>query len=590
MKKLQHFRDSFRVGIMFLILAGFIFPPLVLAETIDQNYQDVSNEYRAALAIPQKEQKSEALRQCIQHLQQFLEVDFGEKYADRTYYLIARCYHQLHDINHSPADLKSAIEKYRSVISRYPQSALADDAQYLTGILYESKDPAQAYIEFKKIELFYPQSDMRAKAAQKLNVLNQKLGCAGSESKKEAKDNNKASRAKENAVSAKPAGSVPSASPSCPKINRLTKIKHWSGPDYTRVALYIDNPVEFKETAIPPDPKKRESGKIYVDLENCIVNPKIKTKIPIMDSFLQDVRAQQNNSRQTRVVLNTEAIDSYRIFSMSDPFRVIVDVRGKVSENDRPAPPQVTPPTNPSVPSLAKQLALEVRRIVLDPGHGGKDKGATSPNGIHEKDITLAIAKSLKHVLEKNTDCEVILTRTRDVYLSLEERTAIANAKKADLFVSIHTNAHEDRNLYGTETYFLNLSKDAESARVAAFENATSTKKVSDLETILHDLMLNTKLNESAQLARQVQKHVVDKLKANYESIRDLGTKQAPFYVLLGAEMPSILIETAFITNEREENRLRDKRFQENLAIAISSGIQSYIQQIKGFAKAGDPS
>ncbi|NLI82921.1 MAG: N-acetylmuramoyl-L-alanine amidase, partial [Deltaproteobacteria bacterium] len=197
-------------------------------------------------------------------------------------------------------------------------------------------------------------------------------------------------------------------------------------------------------------------------------------------------------------------------------------------------------------------------------------------------------AKILKRVLEEKTGCEVSLTRTRDTFLSLEERTAIANARKADLFISIHTNAHEDKTLRGIETYFLNLAKDKESARVAAFENATSAKKISDLEKILHDLMLNTKVNESRQLAKEVHKSIVKGLKADYSDIKDLGTKQAPFYVLLGAEMPSILIESSFITNELEAGRLKDRAYQESIAKAICGGVESYIQQMRTFAQVGD--
>jgi N-acetylmuramoyl-L-alanine amidase len=242
------------------------------------------------------------------------------------------------------------------------------------------------------------------------------------------------------------------------------------------------------------------------------------------------------------------------------------------------------------MPSLARQLALGVRCIVLDPGHGGKDKGAVGPDNVYEKDITLALAKRLKGALEAGTGCGVILTRTRDTYVSLEQRTAVANANKADLFISLHTNAHTDKSLHGIETYHLNLSSDKESARVAAMENATSTKKISDLESILHNLMLNTKISESSSFASEVQAHMVRKLSSNYDGVRDLGTKQAPFYVLVGAEMPSILIETAFISNKHEERLLSDQSFQNNLCSAISLGVESFIRQMKGYARAGDRS
>ena len=240
------------------------------------------------------------------------------------------------------------------------------------------------------------------------------------------------------------------------------------------------------------------------------------------------------------------------------------------------------------LPSLAKQLALGVKRIVIDPGHGGKDCGAISCHHLAEKEITLAVAKALKVELEARLGCKVILTRTRDQFLSLEERTRIANTAKADLFISIHTNAHVDRTLAGIETFSLNFAKDQESARVAALENAPSRRSMSDLKALLEKLVLTTKIKESAALAGQVQRNIVAKLRAKGDKVRDLGVKQAPFHVLLGAEMPSVLIETGFITNQVEENRLKTRQFQQNLVKGITAGVESYLMETKKVAKAGD--
>jgi N-acetylmuramoyl-L-alanine amidase len=174
---------------------------------------------------------------------------------------------------------------------------------------------------------------------------------------------------------------------------------------------------------------------------------------------------------------------------------------------------------------------------------------------------------------------EVYLTRNSDKFLTLEERTAIANTKNADLFISIHTNSHKNRRAHGIETYFLNLATDDEAIRVAAIENATSTKNISDLQTILSDLMQNAKINESSRLAGYVQSSMVRHLKKKrYTRIKDKGVKQAPFYVLLGAQMPAILVETSFISNPRECKRLVTPRYQERLCEAIINGIRSYIK------------
>jgi N-acetylmuramoyl-L-alanine amidase len=222
-----------------------------------------------------------------------------------------------------------------------------------------------------------------------------------------------------------------------------------------------------------------------------------------------------------------------------------------------------------------------VKRVVIDPGHGGKDPGAVGPDRTYEKDVVLGIAKKLKKKLEAELKLEAILTRDSDVFLPLEERTALANTKRADLFISIHTNAHRDRRVHGISTYILNVATDAEAARLAALENATSTKQISDLEKILNDLMLNSKINESTRLAHVVQQGLVRTLERRYDRVKDLGVRQAPFYVLIGAQMPSVMIESSFISNPREAERLAEQTYQDALAEGIADGIRAYIREIE---------
>ena len=235
----------------------------------------------------------------------------------------------------------------------------------------------------------------------------------------------------------------------------------------------------------------------------------IKKSIPINDDLLSDARAGQYTNDLVRVVVDIKSFKTYKIFSLKDPFRIVIDVWG--AAGNPPAAsrqPRVTVKKNGKLPTsaLAKQLALGVRRIVIDPGHGGRDYGAPGYlKGVHEKHVALQIARKLAETVRKELKCEVFLTRNKDRYLTLEERTAIANTKNADLFISIHTNSHKDRRAYGIETYFLNLATDDEAIRVAAMENATSTKNISDLQTILQDLMQNAKINESSRLASNVQ-------------------------------------------------------------------------------------
>jgi N-acetylmuramoyl-L-alanine amidase len=231
--------------------------------------------------------------------------------------------------------------------------------------------------------------------------------------------------------------------------------------------------------------------------------------------------------------------------------------------------------------SMARQLGLTVKKIVVDPGHGGKDPGCLLDTGVCEKTIVLSLAQILAKKMEERLGVEVALTRNRDFFLPLEKRTAFANMQKADLFLSLHINAHKQADVYGLETYFLNMATDERAVMVAARENATSEKNISDLQKILNDLMLNTKISESSKLAHEVQKGMVGFARKKYEDVKDLGVKQAPFYVLIGAEMPAILVETGFLTSPVERKRLQNRKYLESIADGIVSGIEVYIKSLE---------
>jgi N-acetylmuramoyl-L-alanine amidase len=363
----------------------------------------------------------------------------------------------------------------------------------------------------------------------------------------------------------------------------VSNLRFWSNPNYTRVVIDADREAAYYHHLLKKDPSLNKPQRLYVDLSKSRLGEHIRKSIPIHDDLLIDARAGQYKPDSVRVVVDIKSFKTYKIFSLKDPFRIVIDVWGTKTKLATRAPrPSETVKKGGKIPpgSLAKQLALGVRRVVIDPGHGGKDYGAPGYlKGVHEKQISLQIARKLAKKIKSELGLEVILTRNRDRFLTLEERTAFANTKSADLFISIHTNASRDRRAYGIETYFLNLATDEEAIRVAAMENATSTKNISDLQKILYDLMQNAKINESSRLAAYVQSSTIRHLKnKRYSRIKSKGVKQAPFYVLLGAQMPSILIETSFISNARECKRLVSPKFQERLAEGIVEGIRSYIK------------
>lgn len=215
---------------------------------------------------------------------------------------------------------------------------------------------------------------------------------------------------------------------------------------------------------------------------------------------------------------------------------------------------------------------------MIDPGHGGKDAGAIGPKGTKEKDVALAISKKLVREVRKKTGASVYLTRSGDKYLLLEDRDSFAVSKKADLFISIHANASEKRNMTGIETYYLNNASDKAAERLAARENRASGKKLSDVEHILSTMLQNYDSEESRRLADNVQKSLVRRMSKNYPGVQNRKVRSALFYVLVGAKCPAILVETSFISNPRDEKRLVNGNYQDHLAIAITEGLRGYLK------------
>jgi len=374
-------------------------------------------------------------------------------------------------------------------------------------------------------------------------------------------------------------------------LRTVSGLRYWSNPNYTRVVVDAEGRLPYFHHLLKKDPDLKKPQRLYIDLNNARLGRDFPSVVPINDDLLLSARAGQYDATTVRVVMDIKSYQRYNIFSLMNPFRIVVDVWGEGRDAPAAADTRATAklPPGGKIPSdsLTRSLALGVSRIVVDAGHGGKDPGAAGYyRGAQEKDITLNIAKRLKRKLEARLGCEVILTRDRDVFLTLEERTALANTKNADLFVSIHVNANRDKRAFGTETYILNLATDEESIRVAAMENATSTKNISDLQTILTELMQNAKVNESSRLASHVQSNLVTHLGKKYNQINDKGVKGAPFYVLLGSTMPAILVETAFISNPRECKRLLDPAFQDRLCDGLVEGIAKYISEMNPTARA----
>jgi N-acetylmuramoyl-L-alanine amidase len=401
-----------------------------------------------------------------------------------------------------------------------------------------------------------------------------------------------------------PAPAPQRASARAPRVATLRAIRHEVLPSVLRITLELDREVAFHEERIDGPPR------VFVDLQNTQTTEPLKdTTIPYNDDngVVQRVRTGRQSATRVRVVLDLEGAGRHSVYAIYNPFRVVIDVErtgatkgtetvlatkgtkdtkdataAAVAEREAAAPAPVT--ARPNVDgslSLSRQLGLGVSRIVLDPGHGGHDPGAKA-SGLTEADLVLDIALRVEALLKKEPGVEVVLTRRTDAFIPLEERTAIANREDADLFLSIHANSHDDARIRGYETYFLNFAQNKQAEAIAARENASATRTISNLPEIVRAITLNNKLDESRDFASHIQEALTDRLRRARKTSRNLGVKQAPFMVLIGAQMPAALAEVTFLTNKQEQTWLKTELYKRQLAEALFNGIMAYQRALKG--------
>jgi N-acetylmuramoyl-L-alanine amidase len=358
----------------------------------------------------------------------------------------------------------------------------------------------------------------------------------------------------------------------------LTAVRFLTTHTYTRVMMELSQEVRYEIHRLKEDPSKGLPPRIYIDLFNAKLAMEAKEPISVEDGLLRQVRIRQFSSDVVRVVLDMTSFREHNAFFLPDPYRLLIDIQGQG---------QKTHDVSPTVDSSQKRTVSApvqgkpathagIRKIVLDPGHGGKDPGAIGVGGIAEKDIVLAVALKLAQKLKRDMGVEVVLTRKDDRFIALEDRTAIANAEDADLFLSLHMNASPNAEAKGLETYYLDNTSDEASMRLAARENATSRKNISDLQFILSDMMQNMKLEDSITLAHRLQHSLVGGMSKRLVDVRDLGVKKALFHVLVGARMPSVLVEMFFITNRSEGRAMSQDRYQNAVVDALYDGIVKY--------------
>lgn len=494
-----------------------------------------------------------------------------ERAADALYMAGKAC-RGLYRVSLLKSDARRSVGYFDRVADTFPKNSLADDSLLLAGELYEKPlaDFLEAYRRYARIVRDYPQGDMFTKAKPRVGRLAR--------------------------FAPLDKGPVKSVQHGRTK-SRLMAVRSWSEKDKTRIVLDFDGKVAYRTHFLGENTSQQIPARLYLDLDDADSQQDLPSVWDFRDGRVRQIRTGHPRTKTLRIVLDLSQSSAYKIFTLNQPYRIVVDL-----SPGKPVSPSVAgtelraPPVDDDISDILdhapKEAKLKVqipsqkkgdglRLIVVDAGHGGKDPGAIGRRGTKEKDVALAMAREVAAQLRKILKCKVVLTRDRDIFLPLEKRTDIANQLNADLFISIHANASRNRRAHGIETYYLNFSKSHAAVAVAARENDTSLKEVGDLELILFDLMANSKINESSRLATEIQSSLVGGLSRKYKNIRDLGVRPGPFYVLLGATMPSVLVETAFISNSREEKRLKDRRYHLNTATAIARGVREYARALK---------
>ncbi|MBI2678959.1 MAG: N-acetylmuramoyl-L-alanine amidase [Candidatus Koribacter versatilis] len=631
-----------------------------------KDYQKVIEAYRSVYYVAPTSQKADESVVAVAELLADLGRVFGDDKA-----------------------FQSAIGQYEFLRKQYPGSRYRFDALFTVAQLYadDLDDQAQAKATYEEFLKQYPHHRLATDARQALDDMAAEAAAKrkGSKTPKEKqKEAAQAQATKDAAQSAaqSAAQNVSLTPPRAPhgKYPLVTGIRHWSTPDYTRVAIDLEGEVKYEAGRIPnPD-------RIFFDLHGTKLAPELVGKtFDVEDGFLRKIRVAQYQIGETRLVLDVDDVSDYSAFLLPNPYRLIVDIHGKKPaqtfakltapetkapeskpvvklekpaavakqaapssaatskpEEQKPAdekpemasvskPPvevkattkptsgptfeKVAPretkesakdsaknskgsvakleaepegkgtkakPTSSGERSLIRALGLKIGRIVVDAGHGGHDTGTIGPHGLQEKDLVLDVALRLGKLIDQRMGAEVVYTRDDDTFIPLETRTAIANKEEADLFISIHANSSDDESARGIETYYLNFTSSADALEVASRENAVSEKSIHELQDLVKKIALKDKIDESKEFAGDVQKSLYSGLAAKNKGLRDRGVKKAPFIVLIGANMPSILAEISFVSNPQDEKKLQTPEYRQKIAESLYRGMAKYVSGLSG--------
>ena len=562
-RTLLHF--SFIIFIYFFGTGLFGIDNFVKADSA-QTYKQASKNYHLLYEVGEFRKYEHNWKNTIIQFQQIYKKYPKTIYAPKSLYNIGALYTSLYRWNKKAENLDHSIRHFQKIIKQYPKNYLVDDAIFQIGKNYLlKKDTKKARDYFQKLLKQYPQS---------LLVKNTKIELAKISSKKVKTTKIKTPKKEKKS-------SITTINPNSAQVKNLD---YFTTSNWTRVILTLDKKAVYTYQALKKDFKQKKPPRFYIDIKNSVLPKEFKKKIVSNNGIIKKLRIAQFNPQTTRLVIDLYTLTETKVFAtkLGKEHKIIIDILGNSESPQLNAILDELKQDNKksSNINLAEAFGLKVKRIIIDPGHGGKDPGAVGNKQYYEKKIVLKLALMLKKELKKALPkIDILLTRETDKFISLEKRTAFANSKKGDLFISLHCNALENTKVRGIETYYLSLTKNKTALNLAARENSSSLKNISDLQAILNDLINQTKVPESKKLAEVVQKNIVQELKKKYAP-RNLGVKKAPFLVLIGSQMPSILVEVGFLTNKNERILLSRNSYLKEISQGITKGVVSYTKSI----------
>ncbi len=518
------------------------------SESSQKLYAQAQKEYQNLLYSKTKNQYRHNWEHAIARFQAVLK-QFPKTWESyKAVFTLGRLYQKLGKISGRNGDIDKALAYFHRLEKEFPPDQLTDDALYFAGQMYLGrKSFSKARAAFQNILTRHPKGDFVPKAKQQLQ---------------------------------NPALKVQARSPaSSPLI--LRDLTFTSGPRETRVVLKAEGTVKYSQKSL------QNPDRVYFDFKNARWGEHIPATIPVNDGRVLQLRMTQAKGVPSRLVLDLDGTAELEVAVRKSNNRLIIVIPHHnkkfvaiKTKSNVPKKRRVIRAAKSAVSNKIKANA-KIPVVVLDAGHGGKDFGAQGASGLSEKVLNLQISKRVKKILEQRYHFKVIMTRKKDTFIDLKDRGKIANQNNADLFVSIHANAAQRKSAKGIETYYLGSGSTEQARETAARENGDLVHSVSDnaVQEILASLISTTKINDSSRLAASVQSRLHKTMSKKFSGIHNLGVKEGPFFVLHDTNMPSILVEVGFVTNQKEGRQLKNGNYQKWLAESIARGIHDYLKE-----------